>query len=681
MTDIVSFPIPLSMDVLSGLEQELQDRYRLSALEARVNKILVQYSELKTSLQHCATAILQELQGLVVGIWTYSDSLHQLELQGMSFAPHSLLQKKDAPVFSIADPCDLIHRHYLGLDHSLIGWIAKHQRPIYDYGLSYDEVGLSIELESALIHLVGYPLVVDEQLVGVLSIWREKPLIDYAQDSLMTLTQTLSIAIDRQSIKTALLAHREALLFRLANQIRNSLDLNTILNIAVQEIQTVLKVDYCCYLWCWVQGENLSLMVSHFASYQKGNSPILAKTSSEDLTPLIDKIKSLENLIIEEINGNTIGINQAQEREKLALLLEKLGLVSLLMLPVKTRSGHLGAIVCCNELDIHQWTQNDVELLQGVIDQLAIAIDQAELFAQARATALAAQTQAQQLQLALEELRETQTQLIQTEKMSSLGQMVAGIAHEINNPVNFINGNLHYISEYIDDLVRLVKLYQKHQVHPHPEIVELAEEIDLDFMIEDLPKTLSSMQVGANRIREIVVSLRNFSRLDQAERKPVDIHEGLESTLLILHNRLKGQPHRPEIKVIKNYGKLPLVECYAGQLNQVFMNILSNSIDALEDNKDNPEIMIETTVKEKINTEIPKIEIIISDNGQGMSTETVKRIFDPFFTTKPVGKGTGLGLSISYQIITERHGGTLSCQSVIGQGTSFSIVISAQPSN
>ncbi|QLE39757.1 HAMP domain-containing protein [Nostoc sp. C052] len=285
-----------------------------------------------------------------------------------------------------------------------------------------------------------------------------------------------------------------------------------------------------------------------------------------------------------------------------------------------------------------------------------------------------------ELKNALGELQRTQSQVIQSEKMSSLGQLVAGVAHEINNPVNFIHGNLAHVEEYTQDLLAFVQLYQQYNPNPAAEIQTVAENIDLEFLQEDLPKMLSSMKVGTERIRQIVLSLRNFSRIDEAEFKSVDIHEGIDSTLMILQHRLKAKPEQPEIEVIKDYGSVPLVECYAGQLNQVFMNILVNAIDALEENNtkytyqeinDHPSrIKIRTSV---INSRW--VEIAIADNGVGISQEFQQRIFDPFFTTKPVGKGTGMGMSISYQIITEKHGGKLECFSTAGQGTEFIIQI------
>jgi len=281
-----------------------------------------------------------------------------------------------------------------------------------------------------------------------------------------------------------------------------------------------------------------------------------------------------------------------------------------------------------------------------------------------------AESQAKRLQETLKNLQGTQAQLIQTEKMSSLGQMVAGVAHEINNPVNFIHANIEYVQQYAEDLLDIVDLYQKNSLCDSAEIAEFADNIDLNFLIKDFPQVITSMKVGTRRIREIVASLKTFSRLDEAADKIVDIHGGIDSTLLILQHRFKGT----EIEVCKKYGEIPKIECYAGQLNQVFMNLISNAIDALiesDSQKESaePPIVSITTLP----TDNDQILIKIADNGLGIPHSIQSRLFDPFFTTKAVGKGTGLGLSISYQIIVDKHGGKLWCESAPNDGTTFCI--------
>ncbi|MGB3402726.1 MAG: ATP-binding protein [Microcoleaceae cyanobacterium] len=278
--------------------------------------------------------------------------------------------------------------------------------------------------------------------------------------------------------------------------------------------------------------------------------------------------------------------------------------------------------------------------------------------------------QTQELEYTLQELKQTEAQLIQSEKMSSLGQMVGGIAHEINNPVGFIHTNLTYASDYSNDLLELIECYQQYYPEAVPEIQTKIEEIDLEFLTDDFGKIIQSMKVGTERITNIVQSLRTFSRLDESDLKDINIHDGIESTLMILQNRLNSVS--PHIKVIKEYGELPLVYCYGGQLNQVLMNIINNAIDALSETPHPKQKII------RIQTEIHQqnwIRIGISDNGHGMNEDVCSKVFDPFFTTKPVGKGTGLGLSTSYQIIVENHGGQLQCDSTLGKGTEFVIQI------
>ncbi|HIK33644.1 MAG TPA: GAF domain-containing protein [Oscillatoriales cyanobacterium M4454_W2019_049] len=344
------------------------------------------------------------------------------------------------------------------------------------------------------------------------------------------------------------------------------------------------------------------------------------------------------------------------------------------------------------------WQKHEVEAAQtmrrAIVDIVLRQVNDLTQLNRAleKSEALARQ-KAEQLENTLNRLQQTQFQLIQAEKMSSLGQLIAGIAHEINNPLNFIYANLSYIENYNRDLMSLLRLYEKKTINPDGEIQAFEEDIDLDFIKIDFSNVLASMQIGTQRIRDIVRSLNDFSRLDQEEKLSFDLNAGLESTLLILNSKLNLNPKLPPIQVIKNYGNLPKIECYPTQLNQVFMNILVNSIDALrerdeqrtvEEQKMQPsQIRIRTTIEMRsaedgytwAKPSIPVAVIRIADNGSGIPESIRKRIFDPFFTTKPVGKGTGLGLSISYQIVVERHRGRIFCTSVMGEGTEFIIEI------
>jgi signal transduction histidine kinase len=466
------------------------------------------------------------------------------------------------------------------------------------------------------------------------------------------------------------LAERENLLKRcLSSHIRNSLELNTILSTAVAEIYKLLQIERCQFFWCHTEDKSIRFELSH--------EVCCADLSSSSQSSPIEKIDILSQAIIKEnfLRLDNILTDTRLDNVNREILLS-LGFTSLLAVAIYTHSDRLGILICQQTKDVRVWSDNEVELVLGVADQLAIAIDQAELYARSRAATEAATIQAEKLEKALLQLQQTQAQLIQTEKMSSLGQLVAGVAHEINNPVNFIYGNLNHLQQNVQQLLNLIKLYQTVNVAPAPELQAYLENIDLDFIIEDLPKMIASMKMGSERIRQIVTSLRNFSRLEEAEIKSVNIHEGIESSLSILQHRLKEKSSKIPIEVIKEYGNLPKIECYPGQLNQVLMNLLNNAIDAIEALLIVPFSLNNNQGKIVICTEIydpTSICIKIKDNGVGMNEAVKKRIFDPFFTAKPVGKGTGLGLSVSYQIITEKHRGTIECQSEQGVGTEFLI--------
>ncbi|PSB18493.1 ATPase [Phormidesmis priestleyi ULC007] len=363
---------------------------------------------------------------------------------------------------------------------------------------------------------------------------------------------------------------------------------------------------------------------------------------------------------------------------------------SILCFPVIYQGGLFGVLYLENNQTTHAFTRDRLQVLSLLSSQIAVSLENAALY-QTLQTANAAlqksetreRERALQLEQSLQSLQQTQAQLIQTEKISSLGQLVAGVAHEVNNPVSFISGNLQHAEGYLKDLLEHLDLYQQHSTPS--EIEQHREAIDLDYLLEDLPKLIASMRLGTGRIREIMSSLRTFSRVD-AEKQPADLHAGLESTLLILQHRIKAQTDRPAIEVIKEYGELPLVNCYAGQLNQVFMNILANAIDAFEEvvevkqqglGEQPTQLKTQNSLTIQISTRLEDrfAMVAISDNGLGIPESIQERLFVPFFTTKAAGKGTGLGLSISYEIVTKNHTGQLTCVSAPEKGTMFLIKI------
>lgn len=366
---------------------------------------------------------------------------------------------------------------------------------------------------------------------------------------------------------------------------------------------------------------------------------------------------------------------------------------SILCLPLIHQGKFTGILYLENNLTVGAFTSARLSVLKLFATQASISLENATLYEELQHYSQQLEAKNQELDSknaalqsseallrdknqALEEylykLQQTQAQLVQTEKISSLGQLVAGVAHEVNNPVSFINGNLHHASEYVQDMLNLLNLYQHHFPNPPAEIQAEIEEIELEYLMEDLPRMVSSMKVGTDRIRDIMQSLRNFSRVDEGSARAVNIHDGLESTLMILQHRLKGKGELKGINIVKEYGSLLPVECYPGQLNQVFMNILANGIDAMD------EARLTSEKEIRIRTEVidgNKVAIRIKDNGPGMTEEVRSKLFDPFFTTKPMGKGTGLGLSISYQIVVEKHGGRIECISAPGEGAEFAIEI------
>ncbi|MEH1799177.1 MAG: AAA family ATPase [Nostoc sp.] len=531
--------------------------------------------------------------------------------------------------------------------------------------------------------------------------------------SLSTLSNQQTVIGSKTSISDSL---DLAAFIKASQALSGEIELERLLSTLMEVVMENAGASKCALILS--EGDNLALTVTAVCSssnfehtYTEFPSTCLESSYDVPIT-LINYVKrSKEILVIDDatavsfIAGDSYIISEEPK--------------SLLSIPLLNQGKLIGILYLENHLTTGAFTRDRVEVLKLLTTQAAISLENAILYknlAEAKESleeynhTLEEKVQERtqeindknhSLQEALQELQRTQIQLIQSEKMSSLGQMVAGIAHEINNPINFIHGNINHASEYVQDLLDLLVLYQQEYSRPSPLVEEKAEEIDINFLAEDLPKILDSMKVGSSRIRNIVLGLRNFSRLDESEMKPVDIHEGIDNTLMILQHRLKEKSNFAEIEVIKKYGKLPEVNCYPGQLNQVFMNILSNAIDALEESFviDHPSLIND---KEQITNDIDaslasrkvgEIHIFtkltdsntaiirIADNGSGMTKAVQQKIFDPFFTTKSVGSGTGLGLSISYQIVVDKHKGSLTCDSSLGRGTEFVIEIPMQQSD
>ncbi|MEO1297760.1 MAG: GAF domain-containing protein [Cyanobacteria bacterium J06636_16] len=697
-----------------ALAQELLSKYKEIALLFNLSEKIIDSPD----VNEVASLVLEEAQQLLK-----SSNGSLLIVQSKAKLLESIASFGPNPLFTRSVP----------LGDGIIGAIVKTGRGEIINNVTADPRHHYVQ-SSRVTSLICVPLKSKEATIGAIALSRPQQQ-PYTAEDLKLLT---TLACQAAGVINALLHERQLkesrqndLIFRLSSQIRESLELDAVLNTAVNEIYSALDLDRCCFLWCQTSSEN-----SHHTDWPRNSAPlsqaiaeleIVTESKRSSLAPFIGTYDSaaigqLPQWFRQEA---LVRVDQAGtlEDEATRQFLQTHGFAALLAIPIQTRSGRIGVICCGRKYQSAPWSDSEVTLLQAITNQLAIALDQAELYDHSRRTAHLAQEKAQQLAAALETLQQTQLQLLQSEKMSSIGQMVAGVAHEINNPVNFIHGNLEYVREYAQDLFNLVQLYQAECRAPSKPLQKAIKDIDLEFVLEDLPKIFKSMVVGTDRIKEIVLSLKNFSRLDQAEFKRVDIHEGIDSTLLILSHRLKPQSHFPGIKLIKDYGDLPPVECYPGQLNQVFMNLLANAIDALEDsweqtqklesrnqkpwigNRDqdteesqesgvrSQELELKTQNSKLPHSSTPPlphsftitiqtqktssnhIQIRITDNGSGIPSSVKARLFDPFFTTKDVGKGTGLGLSISYQIITERHGGTLRCQSESGRGTEFIIEI------
>ncbi|MEH2433035.1 MAG: GAF domain-containing protein [Nostoc sp.] len=489
-----------------------------------------------------------------------------------------------------------------------------------------------------------------------------------------TLNANLELRVQEQTYELEKSLLFTKVLKQVTEHIRRTLDLQTTLQSIVREVRALLNSDRVVIFELKRKSVIVEEINGNWQSVLGINAPADCFPDEYSFLYSLGRVRAINNVLTASLHDC--------HRE----FLQSLQVQATLIVPINIGLEVWGLLIVHECEAPRDWQNGEIDLLQQLGDQAAIAIQQAQLYEQTCNAETEARNQAAQLEHTLHELQETQTRLIHTEKMSGLGQLVAGVAHEINNPVNFIYANLCHANDYTRQLLEILRLYQLHYPHPHSEISAAIKAMDFEFLVEDLPKIMTSMQVGSDRIRSIVLSLRSFSRLDEAENKRVDLHEGIDNTLLILQHRLKGNGEFPGIEIIKDYGNIPRVECYAGQMNQVFMNIISNAIDALEmengsrrDKKNTQYPMPTIHISTRVSGDDSRLLIRISDNGAGMTEEVKKRIFDPFYTTKPVGKGTGLGLAISYQIIVEKHSGIMECISEPGKGTEFWIEIPVTP--
>ncbi|MEQ8997716.1 MAG: response regulator [Coleofasciculus sp. B1-GNL1-01] len=607
------------------LQQEIRDRQqaeaalaaqtRRLALRSDIGLALSQETELSAMLFRCTQALVEHLDIKFAQIWTLNSQDNILELQ----ASAGLYTHTDGTHAQVS------------VGDSIIGYIASQRQPYVSNDIANDPNISDPEWarREGILSFAGYPLIVEAELVGVMVLFSRHPFSQTTLDTLASITNEIAVGIERQQLEQAL-----------------------------QESQRWLKAineanPNIIYVHDWVERRNV---YTNREIYE-----ILGYTPAE--------IQDMGNQVLSMLmHPDDLDIIWDHQRR---IKYAQIGDVFELEYRMRHKNGEWRWLFSQETVFKKNTDGTTRQTLGAAIDisdrkQIELALRQSETRERQKAQAL---------QATLKQLKRTQAQLIQTEKMSSLGRIVGGIAHEINNPANFIYGNITYARAYFQDLLKLVQLYQKTYPEPTAEIHQLSKEIDLEFLVEDWHKLIQSMEIGIVRIEKIVRSLKSFSKLDEAHLKPVDIHECIDNTLFILQSRLRSEGNRPEIKVIKHYGQLPPVTCYASLLNQVFFNIFDNAIEALDYQPKTRSITIQTELSNPHSTLPSSIIIRIKDNGIGMSDKVSQHIFEPFFTTKPVGKGTGLGLAVSHQIVVEKHKGEISCSSALGQGSEFIIKI------
>jgi two-component system, NtrC family, sensor kinase len=660
-----------------ALAQELMGKYREIALLFNFSEKTVDFLDVRSMARFALQEVVQILASHHGAIWLRHEGSQTLEILD-TFGEDGCFGK------SVLVGQGILGKIVAKASGEIVDDVSSDPRYLADQDWQNTKSSAS---------LIAVPLQLKDRSIGLIALGRLPMQPYHAEDLRLLTTLTSQISsmlgslLHEQKLKES---RQNDLIYRLSSQIRNSLDLGKILDTSVTEIYHALKLDTCFFLWL-VNDDPAKkcLPLNDFmqeATHTEKNGIYIMSIMSVAPAAKLDRpspqagfyeFSQVGSVAQALLQGEVVCLDH---HEGLAdpisqQFLQSQGLTAFLAMPMQTRSGQIG-VICCGASTVRYWQDDEVNLLKAIANPLAIALDQAYLYQQSRHAAQLAEHKAQQLTQALHELQQVQAHLIQSEKMSSIGQMVAGIAHEINNPINFIHGNLEYLQESFTSLLDLLRLYQQICPHLTPMLEKALQDFDLEFAQVDIPKSLQSMGMGTDRILEIVLSLRNFSRLDRIELKRVNIHQGLDETLLILQHRLKANADHPKVDVIKEYGHIPPIECYPGQLNQVFMNLLINALDALEEaNQLDPTITIHTEAQAET------VTITIADNGNGISPEVQAQMFEPLFTTKAIGKGTGFGLSISHQVVTERHQGKLFCRSARGEGTEFVIQLPISQKN